>query len=270
MTQMVVHCLLRKMPWYRYEAFESGLRAVGADVVASQPARLNANTIVLMWNRYAQLHELACRVEAAGGMVLVAENGYIGEGGVSPKFDVHPHGPKASSYYALSIGYHNGGGRYFQGAERRWPRLGIEVKPWRQDGEYVLVCPNRSFGPPERTMRADWADATALWLSRHSKYPVRVRRHPGNVAPKHPLSADLAGARAVYIWSSTVGVHALVEGIPVFVAGPQWIMKGAACGGTVNEPSPPEREPHLESMAWQQWTVSEIEQGIPFRNLLPR
>jgi hypothetical protein len=90
----------------------------------------------------------------------------------------------------------------------------------------------------------------------------------GGKVPPRSLQDDLDGAWAVVVWSSSSGVHALADGIPTFVEAPYWVMKGAAASGTVDAPVMPEREPHFESMAWQQWRLEELETGEPFRQVL--
>ena len=243
----------------------TGLKAAGHEVLLRQPDRLDKNTLLIIWNRYAGNHELALMVERSGGRVLVAENGYIGAGGGTPKFEVHPGGPQPHHYYAIGDGFHNDAGRIRTGAPARFPALGVDLKPWREGGEYVLVCPNRSFGIAGRIMPPDWAEERAKKLRKAHGLPVRVRAHPGNNAPPRALADDLAGAAACYVWSSSCGVHALAAGIPTYVDAPFWIMKGAGAVGA----DLPDRAEHFERMAWGQWTVSEIARGEPFAHLLP-
>jgi hypothetical protein len=101
-----------------------------------------------------------------------------------------------------------------------------------------------------------------------------VRPHPGNDAPKTPLSADLKGAHCVVIWSSSAGVKALIEGIPVVSHSPFWICKPASFD-TLLAPdvlvpclADAYRLGAMNSLAWAQWSVNEIAEGIPFRHLL--
>lgn len=265
---MRVFSLVREAPWYRREAFARGLAAAGYEVTHGRVERARPGDVLLIWNRYAHTHELASRFETEGGRVLVAENGYVGAGGSSPKFDVHPAGPAPHHYYALALGGHNGQGTWHVGGPERWAALGIELRPWRTEGDHILVCPNRSFGQPGRIMPPTWADDVAKRLAKQTRRPVRIRRHPGNDAPKRPLEADLEGAWAVVVWSSNAGLHAMIRGIPTFVEAPFWVCRGARAMGPVDEPVMPEREPHLHSMAWAQWTLAEIESGEPFQRLL--
>jgi hypothetical protein len=260
--------MLRREPWYRREAFERGLARAGYEVVAGAPAGATPGDVVLIWNRYGHWHETALHVERAGGAVLVAENGYLGKGGSSPKFDVHPGGPQPAHYYALGVGWHNGRGGWPSGGPERLNALGVELAPWRTDGEHVLVAPNRSFGVGEQVMPADWAERTAARLRAQTKRPVRIRAHPGNNRPARGVEQDLQGAWAVVVWSSSVAQHALAAGIPTFIEAPWQIVKGAGASGPVDAPVTPERRPVFERMAWAQWALEEIETGEPFRRLM--
>jgi hypothetical protein len=262
-------CLIRNQPWYRRQAFEEGLRKAGFDVTGEAPKEGKKGDVLVIWNRYGGNHDLASRFESGGGLVLVAENGYIGAGGSCPKFDVHrPQGPNPDHYYTICEGWHNGRGRWPSGGPERFEALGIELKPWRTSGDHILVCPNRSFGVGNQVMPVDWAKTCSERLRRESKRPVRVRVHPGNDAPQRPIKADLEGAWAVVVWSSSVALHSLAAGIPTFIESPYQIVKGAGASGSVDEPVTPDRRPHFERMAWAQWQIREIESGEPFRRLL--
>lgn len=306
---MKLHNMVRDQPWYRKEMFTLGAQAAGHQVVHGRPKVYDKDTALLIWNRYAEWHDIALKVEKAGGVVLVAENGYIGKGGTSPKFDVHPDGPQPHHCYALARTVHNGllsgahaplpmaspvaavgaganPGPAVQPTPASSPRfdaLGLIPAPWRIGGSHILVAANRSFGLPGRIMRPNWAEQVEKELARLTDVSIRVRGHPGNDEPKkNPLQADLDGAALVIIWSSTVGVHALVQGIPVVCCSPDWVCKDAALGldglktflrGEDNALPDVDlsvlRAASLERMAWAQWTVEEIESGLPFCFLLP-
>jgi hypothetical protein len=253
--------LIRDQPWYRRQAFEKGLENAGFQITKDKA------DLVLIWNRYGHSHQVAEQYEREGKLVLVAENGYLGKGGVSPKFEVHPKGPSKDSYYSLSIGWHNGRGVWPRG-EGRFKDLGVEIKPWRTKGEHILVCPNRSFGVGSQVMPPDWAEKVVKRLRNESKRPVVVRGHPGNNSPRRPLELDLKDAWAVVVWSSSVAVHSLLAGIPTFIEAPFHVLKGCGASGSPDEPVTKEREQHFERMAWHQWTCQELESGEPFRYLL--
>lgn len=264
-------CLLRKQPHYRHDAFVAGLTAAGYKVLCDQPWwPVGPSDVLLIWNRYDVTDRIADKFEAQGGTVLVAENGYLGAAGGVPKTEVAA-GVQDAHYYAIARHAHNGRGTWHQGSEDRWAKLGIELAPMKTDGRYTLVAPNRSFGMAGGIMPPDWADRVAALL-RAKGEPVRVRHHPGNLRSDVSLFDDLVGARRVVIWSSSVGVHALVRGIPVECHAPWWIGKGAATApGEPRLSAAPfedKRLHALQRLAWAQWTVEEIAAGAPFRHLL--
>lgn len=266
----IAYSTIRHNPWYRREAFAAGLRAAGYEVRETWPSAVRRGDVLLIWNRYADRHDKACKFEREGGTVVVAENGYLGRGGSAPKFDVHPNGPQSHHYYAVALHGHNGQGKWPTGDMGRFLGLEVPLVPLVERKGYVLVCPNRSFGVPGRIMPADWAEKKLLELKQQGR-EARIRRHPGNDAPKRPLAEDLAGAEEVHIWSSGAGIHALVAGIPVVCHAPYWICKSASQPRAEIKDSwqwADARVKALMRMAWAQWTLEEIERGDPFIMLL--
>lgn len=271
--------LIRPEPKLRADAVLAGLYAAGFDPRRGYPDQPQLGDVLVCWNRYGEAHDAAVRVERAGGRVLVAENGYIGPGGSTPKFDLDA-GFQGGHYLALALGAHNchlAADRAPLGAAdraARWSRLGVTLADWqpRDDAAPVLICPNRSFGTPGRIPPPDWARQVTKRLAGRTRRPLVVRPHPGTHAPARPLSADLAAAWCVVTWHSTAGVHALAAGVPVLCDGPAWILKDIA--GTLDDiaapprPSDAARLAAFQRLAAAQWTIDEIATGEPFRRLL--
>lgn len=243
--------LIRSQPCYRAEAFLQGLKVAGYAALPGLPAfPIIPGEVLVIWNRYGDLERLANRFEAAGGVVLVAENGYFGMDRDNRQ------------RYAISRHAHNGRGTWWPRGPERFEQLCAELQrqpaPPRTHGDYVLVAPNRSFGMAGGIMPHDWAERTAA-LIRADGEKVRIRHHPGNCKSDVPLVADLARARRVVIWSSSVGVEALMQGLHVECHAPWWICKHWEVHG---------RHWALARMAWAQWSVAEIDNGTAFHHLL--
>lgn len=256
---MKAFSLIRDNPVYRREAFERGLAAVGYSVQrGGGVVRANAGDVLLMWNRYAEYHAVATRFEDEGGRVLVAENAYVANDRAN------------RTRYAIALGGHNGSGLWPTGGADRWAALGVPVQPWRTTGGHVLVCPNRNFGSPQMLMPSTWMEQSIQTLRKYTKREIRVRPHPGNDIPKRPLSADLAGAWAVLIWTSSAGCEALLAGIPVYCGGRYWVAMMAALHDLKTIENPPllDRMPALHRVAAAQWHIEEIARGDPFQCLL--
>lgn len=260
---------IREAPLYRREAFVAGLKACGYDVHIGAPEVFDPDTVFLAWNRYHENHTNCSRLEAAGGVVLIAENGYLLPGGGSP------HGQHERTWFALARSYHNDSTVIWDSDASRWNALGVELKPWRTAGEHILVCPNRSFGTPGRFMPVGWADDVAARLKKFTKREIRIRPHPGNNAPAKPLAEDLAGAWATVIWASSAGVQSLIAGVPVICEAPFWIARDAAYDGlefvlTEKPEYDVDRARALHRLAWAQWSLAEIQSGEALDHLLRR
>lgn len=246
MTAPFAQILLRKEPAYRREAFVSGLRKLGYVIPDGRSALLHPRSpedLLVLWNKKRGSDETqANEWERRGGTVIVAENAYL------QKVD--------KTAYAISTHGHNGSGWFpFDLSEGRFQKLGYELKPWREGGGYVLVCGQRGIGSELMASPPQWGENVFRKLQ-SGGVKVKLRQHPGNFAPKVPLLDDFAGARRVHIWSSSAGVAALIEGIPVEFDAPHWI-----CGRHAN------RVDALEHMAQGQWSVAEIESGEPFARM---
>lgn len=256
----LAHILIKKDPQYRAVAFATGLEHAGYLVDWREPRMAQPGNVIVMWNRSGLDEIRADRYEKQGFKVIIAENGYIGTDS------------DGIQCYALALHGHNGSGFWPDGDESRWPLLNIPIKPWRRDGDHILLCPNRFIGSKLMRQPVDFTKETVWNLKQYTSRPIKVRPHPGNwqvKPPKIPLTDDLRNAWACVIWSSSAGVRALVGGIPVFALAPHWIC--LACADTslsrIDNPSLPDRKPVLERLAWAQWTIREIAQGIPFKCL---
>ena len=127
MTRALV--LVRAQPQYRREAFEAGARAAGYQVVSSLPTPARTD-ICITWNRYGGADAQARAVEAAGGQVLVTENGYLGRDARGQKL------------YALHLGMLHGAGRWPRGGAERLAALALPAfEPWRTGGRPAGAAP---------------------------------------------------------------------------------------------------------------------------------
>ena len=229
---------IRREPYYRLDAITQGMNRLGFEIVPH--ARPAPGNVLVLWNRKAGRDDTdATAMEAAGGKVLVIENGYL------QKVD--------KTMYAVSLSEHHTGGPV--GDTDRFGPLGFELR--HQEAApfgFVLVCGQRGVGSPTMASPPQWAEKHAESLRRRG-LTARVRPHPGNRAPSVPLKADLMGAGACHVWSSNAGVLARVLGYPVTSWAPHWICEGP-------------REAAMQRMAWSQWSVPELATGEPFARLL--
>jgi hypothetical protein len=275
--------LVRPEPHYRRDAFDAGLRAAGYDIVDErQIGTPQPSDVLVIWNRYGHWDVLAQRFEKVGAAVLITENGYLGrsENAYAKPFTTDAQEPE-SQLYALALNHHNGGGRWWIGEPGRWRGQGIEIRPWRIDGEHVLVLPQRGIGPAGVSMPRDWPERMLARLRTLTHRPVRLRDHPGNAPAQKPLAADLGGAWCVVTWGSGAAIKALCAGVPAYSDWPRWIgFPGALPFDQIGLDDPPHwhegapltadtaRRAMLDRLAWAQHTVAELATGEPIMRLL--
>lgn len=241
---------IRAQPSYRREAFERGLRAMGyADIREYRCGRVwpdGPDDLLVIWNLHRGPDEAyAAAWEKRGGTVIVTENGYLQR--------------DDKTHYAISTHGHNGSGWFPAGDGRqRFDALGFEIKellPVRPGP--IVVRGQRGIGSKLMASPPRWAEKHAARL-RQKGEKVVVMPHPGD---KGKIEADwkmIQQARSLHIWSSAMGVRALVEGVPVTHHAPHWICAGWKVAG---------REWALHNMACGQWHHEEIATGEPFARM---
>jgi hypothetical protein len=224
----------------RRAAFVSGLQRLGYEVAEGLTNAPGDLDILVTWNRINVGHYAAIAFEQAGRPVIVAENAAWSNDFLG------------GQWYSLAQNRHNTAGMFPVGGPERWDDLGVELLPFRSEGETVIL-PQRGIGAAPTAMPRAWPQDA---LRRHGG---RVRYHPGT-KPCRPLECDLAACGRVVTWGSGAAIKALMLGIPVTPEMPGWI---GACENTELD-----RLAMLRRLAWAQWRLSEIESGEAFAWLL--
>jgi hypothetical protein len=144
----------------------------------------------------------------------------------------------------------------------RWKALGYdqEVRPWARGGKHIVIAaPSRTYARFHdcESWIADTIDALARVTSR--QLVIRDKEH----VRTRPLQKDLQGAHALVTHGSIAAVESVVLGCPVFVHPDS----AAALVGQTNlkqieTPIYPDRQPFLNSLAYNQWTETEMFNGV--------
>lgn len=163
----------------------------------------------------------------------------------------------------------------------RFARLKVNIAPWRQGGNHILVAGmseksarTRGYGPHQ------WETDMVRKLQKiYPKRPLLLRPKPSWMGATPiigaayspatvPLDDALRGAWAAVSCHSNVAVDALVAGIPIYVEG------GVAVGFStpldqLETPRRPEgREQLMADIAFAQWTPAEMSSGLCLRHLM--
>lgn len=158
----------------------------------------------------------------------------------------------------------------------RFDKFKIKIQAPRLKGEHILVCPS-SAGIHNYLEHTTWTKDTIEFLERHTNRPIRLRHKPrgrGTSGPseaKIPLAEDLKNAWALVTSCSIAAVEAVCMGIPVFSHDKSF---ASAMGNLhledIESPYYGDPEPWLYSLAYQQFTPEEIENGTAVGTLLER
>lgn len=166
---------------------------------------------------------------------------------------------------------------YFQSIKHppdRFKRLGLTVKDWRKEGEYILVCGMSSKAANAAGLTfMEWERRTIARLRTHTDMPILYRPKPGKhcsptpvkgatLAPHDvPIGDLLAKAHVCAARHSNACADALIDGVPVYCE------EGAASVFSIrpeqvdNPPLRDGREQWAYDLAYCQWTLDEMRQG---------
>lgn len=203
------------------------------------------------------------------GKTIVLETGYINRGD-----EDHHH-------YAMGLNGLNGRADFknYNMPPDRWKKLGVELKPWKWDGKYILVCGQVPWDASvDHTVHLDWIDDVIRRTRWHTDRPILFRPHPkapdhfiaGVERSKKSIEEDFEDAWAVVTFNSNSGVEAAIAGVPVFIEDCGSMAFPIANRNLVylNDPRRPDRQKWANELAYCQWTLDEMRSGEAWRHLL--
>ena len=155
----------------------------------------------------------------------------------------------------------------------RLDNLSIEIKPWRKDGDIILVCPPiPEYCETWKLDGVEWQRRVVRRLRKVTKRPIVIRHKPTDPRADQdqpPLDEQLARTRALVAHDSNVALEAAIAGVPVFVTGPS-PARALACDDVfkIETPYYPDnRREVLAVLAANQWTLAEMRDGTAQRAL---
>ncbi len=177
----------------------------------------------------------------------------------------------------------------------RWKKFNIELQPWKQTGDKIIICGQHSNShqwrnnPPMTT----WFDQQITQIRKHTDKPIVIRPHPRNgvslnakkyqnvkiVTPQRDrrtyddtdLAERLKSAWAVVSHSSNPAMTAVFSGIPVYVSEASLSYDvGNVSYENINHPNMPDRKQWANKLAYTEWWPDEIAQGLPWARIKKR
>ena len=84
------------------------------------------------------------------------------------------------------------------------------------------------------------------------------------------IEKSLAGAWCSVVYASSSASQSIINGVPVIYDASKIMLNDLASNdfNDITNPPTPDRLATLEKKSWGQWSLAEIESGLPFRHLL--
>jgi hypothetical protein len=164
--------------------------------------------------------------------------------------------------------------------------LGLQLQPWRAQGDHVLVCLQRDGGwSMKGTDMTAWTVNTVRRLRELTSRPIVIRAHPKHRVDLSVLSGltgvrqslhgtalvqDLRDAWAAVFYNSSASVAAVLAGVPVFATDDDCVARSMSNPdlAQIENPCMPAREQWLYDLSAAHWTDAESRSGTIYRHFL--
>ena len=177
----------------------------------------------------------------------------------------------------------------------RADHLGLVCKPWRSNGDFILICGqhDKSLQWQGMPRMSNWFLETYDEIRKYTQRPIVFRPHPRcrldhierglkNVYRQEPnhiantyddFDMGFDNVWATISYSSNPGTHSCINGVPAFVSTHSLAY---SVGNDIDflhdieNPMMPERQQWLNDYAHTEYTIEEISQGLALKNLTNR
>jgi len=179
--------------------------------------------------------------------------------------------------------------------DKRWPLFGITMQPWRDTGNNIVILGqhDKSNQWQGKSPMPNWVEEQINEIRKYSQRPILVRPHPRNLfkfdAKKYEnvfvgqpqmdsetyddtdFKKILKDAWTVINYSSNPAIESVINGVPVFVSESSLCYDvGNKELSNIENPSRPDRKNWANKMAYTEWTVQEIKEGLPWKRIRDR
>jgi hypothetical protein len=195
--------------------------------------------------------------------------------------------------YSLNGVYPTSGTYFFADLDRnKWNQYsswhGVTVKPWRVNGDHILIFCQRPRGWNMRgNNQTQWLDCAIGNIRQFSGRPIRIRLHPGDgsknetithvrsrygtsiaISTADRIQDDLSNCWCAVGYNSTPNAVAAIEGVPVCLSDPDnsWAWDVAFTDfSQIENPPLPDRNEWLHKIANVHWSNQEVADGKLWR-----
>jgi hypothetical protein len=261
-----------------FEAFAEGCKRRGHTVTTNGTDGIDVIWSVLWNGRMLGNEKIYHTNEKLGKPTIVLEVGGIKRG---TTWKVGLNGINRTAYFGDK-----------DNDRSRADNLGVVCKPWRSNGDFILICGqhNKSLQWQHMLPMSNWFLNTYDEIRKHTERPILFRPHPRcrlehierglkNVYRQEPkqitgtyddFDMDFTDVWATVSYSSNPGVHSIIDGVPAFVSTSSLaydVGNDIDFWHDIEDPLMPDRSQWLNDYAWTEFTIEEISQGIPLKRL---
>jgi hypothetical protein len=261
-----------------FDAFHAGAVALGHDVVTNSNDGIDVIWSVLWHGRMAGNRSIWEQNIRQSKPTIVLEVGGIKRG---TTWKVGINGINRTAYFGEQ-----------DNDRTRADSLGLVCKPWRSDGDFILICGqhDKSLQWQHMPQMSNWLLDTVKTIQKHTDRPIVFRPHPRCPLPDiekefknvyRQVPNKLAGTyddfdmkfdniHATISYSSNPGIHSIINGVPAFVGTSSLaydVGNDIDFLHDIEEPHMGARQHWLNNYAHTEWTIEEISQGLPLKRL---
>ena len=261
-----------------FDAFRAGAHALGHTTVDNGNSGIDVIWSVLWNGRMASNKAIWERNVAQSKPTIVLEVGGISRGST---WKVGLNGINRDAFFGDA-----------GNDSRRSDLLNLRLKPWRTDGEHILICGqhDKSLQWQGMPRMSQWVMDTIDEIKKHTDRTIIFRPHPRcklphieheytNVRRQDPryingtyddFDMGFDNIWATVSYSSNPGIHSILEGVPAFVSTHSLAYDAANDIDFLHDienPVRPDRTQWLNDYAWTEFTIEEIASGLPLKHL---
>ena len=273
-----------------FEAFAKSIIDAGHTVIYNEPYRVmdhydNYDVAVIwsvLWNgRMGQNKQIWDINRQLDKPVIVLEVGGIKRG---TTWKVGLNGINRDAYFGEQ-----------DNDRSRAASLGLVCKPWRSNGDFILICGqhDKSLQWQNMPRMSTWFLETYDEIRKYTQRPIVFRPHPRcrldhierglkNVHRQEPnhiantyddFDMGFDNVWATVSYSSNPGTHSCINGVPAFVSTHSLaydVGNDIDFLYDIEDPLMPDRQQWLNDYAHTEYTIEEIAAGLPLKNLTPK
>lgn len=240
-------------------------------IVSASTHESPCGDVAIFYGLRASLRQVYRDYRAAGRRTILIDLGFWGR----------QEGGRFAGYHRFVVdGLH--AGHYVNRMDHdpsRVRRFNIERRAFTRRGTHILLYGQSAKAAwvydlePEAWERAaiaairTYSDRPIIYKPKHSWKEARPIPGVGYSPPTEPTALLLRNCWAVVTHHSNTGLHALEKGVPVFTEDGISTPLAKRYLSEIEKPWYPserERDQFLANVAWTQWSVAEITNGLPF------